>query len=252
MENKVLGFMTLYYGKPYLREALLSIRDHVDKMHIAYTGKASHGIYSTEKCPDTEIELHNIAHEVLGDKLIWDPKRDGYPSESAHRDRRYAHSEGYEIILTIDSDEIMVGIPQAIEYARSGKAQYYGIHAYGYVNFFRSFNWICRDAFCPIRLENLAYKNGIQDHGCPMVVYHFSTALPEKYMRFKYKIFGHATEVKKNYLEDIFYKWSPEKIEEVVWVHPTSITIWHHPEPFDKSVLPDYLKQHPDFNLESI
>lgn len=239
--------MILYYGAEYLRESLLSVRDHVDKMVIAYTGRPSHGVYCTDPCPDTEIELYNICQEVLGNKLIWHPKREGYANEGAHRDVRYTYSSGYDCILTVDADEIMVGVEQAIEYCMTGAAQYYGIN--GYVNFFRSFEWVCYDGFRPIRLENLRYKHGAQNLECKLTVYHFSTALSEKYMRYKYKVFGHASEIKKNYLEEVFYKWSPEN--NFPDLHPVSIGLWNA-TPFDKTLLPEYLKQHPNYNKHVI
>lgn len=246
-EYKILGFMTLYYGAEYLEASLLSVKEHVDKMVISYTGKPSHGINHNEPCPDTEIELYEIAYKALGDKLIWLPYREGFANESAHRDTRYKHSAGYDCILTIDSDEVMVGIPEAIRYAMSGTAQYYGIK--GYVNFFRSFSWACYDLFRPIRIENLLYKNGKQDTECPLTVYHFSTALSEKYMRFKYKTFGHASEIKPNYLDEVFYKWSPEN--NFPDLHCVSIGLWNA-TPFDKNILPEYLKTHPNFNKHLI
>jgi len=52
---KVLGFMTLFYGKEYLRESLLSIRDHVDKMVIAYTRNPSHGFGTSEAPVDSSL-----------------------------------------------------------------------------------------------------------------------------------------------------------------------------------------------------
>lgn len=247
--NRVLGFMILYYGAEYLRESLLSVRDHVDKLVIAYTGKPSHGVLCNEPCPDKETQLYDIAYEVLGDKLIWDPKREGYGNEGAHRDVRYKYvTPGkHDCILTIDADEIMVGVPEAIDYAMNGHCQYYGID--GYVNFFRSFEFACYDGFRPIRIENLNHKHGAQDLNCKLTIYHFSTALSEKYMRYKYKVFGHASEIKKNYLDDIFYKWSPEN--NFPDLHPVSIGLWNA-TPFDKTKLPEYLKQHPNYNKHII
>lgn len=247
MKYKVLGFMTLFYGKEYLRESLLSVRDHVDKMVIAYTDKPSHGVRCDDPCPDTMEELYTIATEVLGDKLIWDFKEDGYWYEAAHRDVRYKYSEGYDCILTVDADEIMIGIPEAVEYAMTHEAQYYGIN--GYVNFFRSFEWACHDGFRPIRLERTDRKTGVQDLECKLTIYHFSTALPEKYMRYKYKSFGHASEIKKDYLDEIFYKWSPDN--NFGDLHPVSANIWNATW-FDKRTLPDYLKAHPNYNKHLI
>lgn len=242
-KHKILGFMTLLYGKEYLKESLLSISDHVDRMVIAYTPTPSHGIACSDPCPDTEVELMNIAQAVLGKKLLWDTNWQGYGNEGAHRDVRYKYAEGYDCILTIDADEVMIGLPEALDYAMSHEAQYYGID--GYINFFRSFEWACHDSFRPIRIERLDRKTGVQDHGCKLTIYHFSTALSEKYMRYKYKVFGHASEIKENYLDGIFYKWSPEN--NFPDLHPVSINLWNATW-FDKTTFPDYLKEHPNYN----
>lgn len=247
---KILGFQTLHYGAPYLKESLLSVEPYVDKMVISYSAKPSQGFASGDPCPDTADELYEICRSVLWHKLIWLQNDGGFPNEGYHRDMRYNHSEGFDCILSIDSDEIMVGIPEAIDLFMSKNVQYGGVD--GYVNFFRSFDWVLRDGFRPIRLENLHHKNGIQDLSIPLTVYHFSTALPEKYMRYKYKNFGHANEIKSNYLDDIFYKWNPDDPHAVKWLHPTSQTIWEQVEPFDKTTLPEYLKQNQFFNQKLI
>lgn len=239
--------MPLFYGKEYLRESLLSIVNHVDKMVISYTGKPSQGHSSNEPCPDTEEELKAIAVNILGDKLIWDSKPEGYPNEASHRDVRYKYAQGYDCCISIDADEVMVGLPEAIEYCMSNTAQYYGID--GYVNFFRSFEWACYDGFRPCRLENLHVKTGMQDLNCKLTIYHFSTAQSEKTMRYKYKIFGHASEIKPGYLDNVFFKWSPAN--NIPDLHCVSIGLWNA-TPFDKHKLPVYLHNHINFNKEII
>lgn len=250
-KNKVLGFMTLHYGKEFLRESLLSVRDHVDKMYIAHTKNPSHGFQTDTPCPDTEEEMLWIAQQVMGDKLIWESV-ERYTNEAYHRDARYKHAGGMDLILTIDADEVFEpkDIEGALQYAMSNKERFYGIK--GYINFFRSFSWVCTDSFRPVRIEKPRVQNYTQNLECPLTIYHFSTCQSEGVMRYKYKIFGHANEIKKNYVEEKYYAWSPEKIDEVTWVHPTSVTVWEKPQPFDKNTLPDILKQHPNFNKELI
>lgn len=248
---KVLGFMTLFYGREYLFASLMSVREHVDKMHIAYTANPSHGFNTDQKCPDSEEEMKHIAMEVMGDKLIWD-RAENYPSEAHHRNMRYKHSTGFDVIMTIDADEVFKEdeIPAAIEYASNMTERYAGIK--GYINFYRSFSHVCKDSFRPIRFEKLNAGNQLQNLECPLTIYHFSTAQREEIMRFKYKIFGHASEIKKDWLEKTYFAWTPEKNEEIEWLHPTSVTIWHHAEPFDKTILPEYLKYHVNFNKHLI
>lgn len=244
---KVLGFMSIHYGVEYLRESLLSIQNHVDTMVIAYTPQPSHGYGTTLTCPDTRDEIYKIAVEVLGDKLIFD--EDVYGNESHHRRKAHQYVKGHNLILSIDADEVFKEdeISTALNYAYNGSARYYGID--GYLNFWRSFNWVCLDGFRPIRIENLGANNNSQDLNCKLTIYHFSTAQRRKIMDYKYRIFGHASEIKPNYLDEVFYKWTPEN--NFGDLHPVSLNLWHA-QPFDKKTLPKYLKEHENFNKELI
>lgn len=243
-KHKVLGFMSIHYGTEYLRESLLSVIDNVDIMVVAHTKKPSHGYEGTVDCPETEDEIFNICLEVAGSKLIWD-SQEMYASESRHREFRYRFSDTFDLILTIDADEVFKSdeIPKALDYAFKNKERYYGID--GYLNFWRSFNYVCKDGFRPIRIENLNAKNQLQNINCPLTVYHFSTCQSEKIMRYKYKIFGHASEIKKGWLDDVHYTWTPEN--NLQDLHPVSIGLWNA-VPFDKNTLPEYLWKHDNFN----
>lgn len=245
---RVLGFTSILYGKEYLKESLLSIRDHVDKMVVAYTYNPSHGHATSIPCPESVDEIHAICTEVLGSKLIWDEKQ-SYGAENQHRAVARKYSDGYDLILTIDADEVFEPseVQTALQYAYNGKARRYGIK--GYLNFWRSFDWVCTDGFRPIRIENLNVHNNEQDLECPLTIYHFSTAQREEITRYKYTAFGHANELRPNWLEDIFYKWTPDAPFDDV--HCVAFGIWN-PVRFDKSTLPDILKQHPNYNKELI
>lgn len=243
---KVLGFMVIHYSGDYLRESLLSIVNHVDKLVMAYSYRPSQGHSSNSACPDTKEYIFEIASEILDNKLIWH-EAESYPSEAHHRDVKHNYSDGYDFVLTIDSDEIMIGIPEAIEYAANSKERYFGID--GYENFFRSFNWVCRDGFRPIRIESLRRDNTLQNLNCPMTIYHFSCAQRKEVMEYKYRNFGHASEIKPNYLSDVFYKWSPEN--NIPDLHPVAIGLWNAIS-FDKNKLPIYMLAHPNFFKEII
>jgi len=250
MENKpkVLGFLTIHYGVEYLEACLKSVYNHVDKMVVAYTRSPSHGFRTEQICPDTKEQIYKICLDVLGNKLIWD-EADMYGYEALHRDVRYKYSGEYDLILTIDADEVYEekDLPNALEFALKGRERYYGLD--GYINFFRSFSWVCKDGFRPFRIENLHAPNQLQNINCPLRVYHFSVAQREEIMRYKYKIFGHSSEIKPNWLDEIFYKWSPEN--NFGDLHPVSINLWNA-VPFDKTTLPDILKQHPNYDKELI
>lgn len=242
---KVLGFMPIYYGVEYLKESLWSIRDHCDKVLVAYTHNPSHGHGSNSNCPDSYYDIRSICQMVLGDKLIWD-EREKYSNEGEHRSIARQYASGYDLIISIDADEVYGdNLMHALEYAYNGNARRYGIK--GYLNFWKSFNHVCTDGFRPIRIENLNRQNNDQDLECPLTVYHFSTAQSSRIMNFKYSVFGHANEIKPNWLQNTYFDWKPGIND----VHCVAYGIWN-PEPFDKNTLPESLKNHPNFNKEVI
>jgi hypothetical protein len=245
---RVIGFMHLHYGKEYLRESLLSIRDHVERMVVAYSYNPSHGNHTYMKNPDTVDELFKICSEVLGSKLIWDEAH-SYTREWLHRSVIYKYSNDYDIILSIDADEIFepTEIEIALKYAYTHNERYYGIK--GYLNFWRSFNWICLDYFRPYRIENLKRNNSDRNTECPLTIYHFSTAQSRALMEYKYSCFWHSNEIRENYLSEIYDKWTPEN--NFGDLHPVSLNLWNA-IPYDKNKLPKFMHSHPNFHKELI
>lgn len=245
---RVIGFLPCHYGVEYLKECLTSIKDHCEKVVVSYTANGSHGFQNHVPCPDKEEDIYRISLEVLGDKLIWD-RAISYRAENVHRAVVHKYSQGYDLVLSIDADEVYKteDLQTALEYAYNNKERDYGIN--GYINFWRSFSWACYDGFRPIRIENLNNANTLQNLNCPLTVYHFSTAQSETIMRYKYHVFGHANEIKPDWLNKIHYGWTPEN--NFGDLHPVSINLWNA-VPFDKNTLPESLKNHPNFNKELI
>ncbi len=211
--------MTIHYAGDYLKESLLSVVDHLDKMVIAYSKQPSQGHGTQMECPDNEQYIFDTCKEVLGDKMIWD------------RADRYGADE----------------LEASFEYAYWGIERFYGIE--GFINFWRSFDFACYDGFRPIRLENLHRKNNTQNLNLKQTIYHFSTCQPEPIMRYKYLVFGHANEVKTNWLDEIFYKWTPDN--QISDLHCVSYNLWNAVS-FDKNTLPESLKIHKNFNKELV
>jgi hypothetical protein len=222
----------------------MSVVEHVDKMVIAYSMMPSQGHGTLLTCPDSEGYIFSICQDVLKDKLIWD-RADRYGAENEHRSVKYRYSEGYDLVFTVDSDEVYKTdeLQKSFKYAYWGVDRFYGVD--GFVNFWRSFDYACYDGFRPIRLENLHRKEHTQDLNLKQTIYHFSTCQPEPIMRYKYNVFGHAHEVRKDWLNDIYYKWKPNN--QFDDVHCVAFNLWN-PVPFDKSVLPSYLKSHHNYN----
>jgi hypothetical protein len=245
---KVLGFMTIHYAGDYLKESLQSVVNHVDKMVIAYSYQPSQGHGTSIPCPDNEDYIFNTCKEVLGDKMIWD-RAERYGAENEHRNVKYKYSEGFDLILTVDSDEVYKSdeLDASFNFAFWGVERFYGID--GFINFWRSFNFACYDGFRPIRLENLHRENNSQNLNLKQTIYHFSTCQPEPIMRYKYLVFGHAHEVKNNWLNDVFYKWNPDN--QIQDLHCVSYNLWNAVS-FDRFTLPESLKNHKNFNKELV
>jgi len=66
-------------------------------------------------------------------------------------------------------------------------------------------------------------------------------------MRYKLDIHGHKSELRPNWLEEKWLNWK----EGISDLHPVSIGLWST-ETFDKTTLPEILKQHINYNKDVI
>jgi hypothetical protein len=237
---RVISYVPIFYGKEYFRESILSMHDHVEQIHVFYTPSPSQGHGTNIPCPETEQELKDIAF-ATSNKIIW--HNGTYKGEAEHRSEIYKYAEGFDLVFTLDSDEVVESskLEHALKLAYESDKRYIGIS--GFINFWRSFNWCCLDWFKPIRIINLrnAGGEGVVD----LPIYHFSTAQSRAIVDFKWNCSGHKNELRPNWVEEIYGKWSPEN--NFSDLHPTSFSLWS-PIPFDKETLPEILKQHPNFN----
>lgn len=243
---RILGFMHILYGVEYLRESLGSIKDHVEKMHVCYSRNPSHGHTTVETCPDSREDILAICQEVLGDKLIW-TEHESFGHENIHRWERHKFAQDYDIILSIDADEVFENIPEAINYGIERTERYF--HINGYINFWKSFSFVCLDDFRPKRIEFLKRPNHFENHFCPLRVYHFSYAQNRNLIRYKHTIYGHAKEIRPLWLENVYDKWTLEI--QFPDLHPIAKDLWTA-VPFDKTTLPESLKKHKNYDRHLI
>lgn len=242
---KVLGFMPLHYGKEYLREALMSVNPLIEKMVIAYSSKPSYGSGADIECPDKADDLFRIAARVLGDKLIWVEKT--FSNEGEHRNVKYEYSEGFDLILSVDADEVyntdecLLALKEAF---KDKEHRRFGID--GFIHFWKSFRWCNRDGFRPIRIENLHNRDG-QRLDLKCTIYHFGYAQNTDMILYKWTCHGHQSELKPGWLVD-FMEWTPEHER----LHPCSNDVWIKAERFDRNTLPLMLRQHKNFEKEII
>lgn len=247
---KTLGYMPLHYGRDFLRESLLSVLNFVDKFVILYSPRPSYGFQTGITCPDTEAALRAIAEPILkasGKPWIWE--RVAPQNEGAHREAALKHSQGFDLLLAIDADEVMdeKDLPEALETAYKGNARYYGVK--GYIHLWRCFDYACTDEFQPIRITKLKIPGNSQ--ACVQLrIWHFSCAQSAAIMNYKYEIHGHKNELRPAYLQNVFYKWTREN--QISKLHPTSLQVWEKAMPYDKSQMPEYLKKHTFFEEKLI
>lgn len=246
--NKVLGAVCLHYGKDYLLQALLSIKDHVDEIALFYSAKPSHGTATKLPCPDTREELRAIADQV-GATWI---EINQVTQENQHRIQyeRYGAKHGYDQILIVDSDEIFTNVPAMLAAAREKKARRIGVAGSQWVTLWRSFNEYVTDGFAPIRVLNLKEPEGeaVIDQG---FIYHMGYCIPDKLMEYKVSCHGHRADFlrNRNWLRD---KWHGYEQGKTNYLHPATEAYWQETKPFDKATLPQVLKDHPYYHLDRI
>jgi len=238
---KVIGYIPLMYGKEYLDACIRSMAPFVEVIHIFYVSEPSQGHAASVPCPESEQELHDIAI-AASDKVVW--HKCAFGTEGEHRAEIYKYSEGYDLVLSLDADEVLD--PEFAEAALldafNGDRRYYGSSSF--VNFWRSFNEVCYDGFLPVRVINL-HNDSPYTGALALPIYHFSCAQSETIIRYKWEVSGHKDELRPGWVDNILYGTS--KID----VHPVSLGLWNV-SPFNRHSLPDILQFHPNFNKESI
>lgn len=241
---KVIGYVPLYYGKEYLQQCIESMHPHVEQIHIFYTPKPSQGFPTDIPCPETEAQLQEVAFRA-SDKIVWHKAEYGFEAE--HRNAIMQYATGYDLIFTLDADEIVEGadIDKAFNDAYLSGKRYIGIS--GFINFWKSFNHACYDGYRPIRIINLRANGG--EGEVNLRIYHFSTAQKFETIKYKWLCSGHKDELRQNWFDEVYKAWSPEN--NFTDLHPVAFGLWNA-TPFDKTTLPDILKQHPNYGKEVI
>ncbi len=244
---RVKGYTALHYGKDYLAYALRAVYPVLDEILIAYTGRPSYGHGTSRQCPDSEAELRAIVqandpeHKVRWHSGQWN-------GEGEHRDTAIKllgpHGRD-DVVVVFDSDEVWdaEALRAGIEQARTIDRRNFLVP---FVHFFKSFGWACSDGQRPVRLIRPAFS-GDCTLDLPKPVYHFGYALPFSAIEYKWSCHGHQDELRPGWLER-YKNWKPGEVD----MHPVMINNFWHPEPFDRTKLPEVLHSHPFFQREVI
>lgn len=243
-EIRVLGFVPAHYGTEYGDAAIKSMEPFCDRIVVIYSSQGSQGTRSDVPCPESEDDVKAVLTNASL-KVEW--YTGFFHRETDHRQAIYQYLRGEQLILSLDTDEILEpkDVPAALENAYNSGARYINIK--GFINFWRSFNHVCLDGFLPYRIENVVVSCGTATVDCR--IYHFSTAQSEAIVRYKWHVSGHRAELKNNWIDGVYLAWN--KDNNFGDLHPVSIGLWNT-VPFDKTTLPPVLLDHPNYNLDVI
>jgi len=247
---KVAAYIALHYGADYLGYAIRSVIDQVDRLIVLYTPVPSYGYNNSMTCPDNRSELKDIAGSEARNKLVWIDIRKGF-REGDHRNQAFEYCRNFDILAVVDADEVWEpnAFGEALRYVFNSKSGSFGAHHSGWYHFWRSFNEYCQDGFCPIRFHNLRMNRNIEDINCPSKIYHFGYAQPRDIMQYKWAIHGHQDELIAGWFNNVYFGYQKGVTKGL---HPVSMQIWHETKDFDRNTLPDFMHEHPFFNLEKI
>ena len=242
----IIAYYPIHYGSDYLGYSIKSIYDHVDQIHILYASKPSHGHRSNLVNPDS-LEMLKSASLMFGDpggKIVW--HSGDWANETAQRSTIYkiAGEVGASMCLAVDADEIWDKhvLEGAIDSAfKNNKRQ----NLIRMLTFWRCFHKVAVDEFWPIRILIPNGEEGV--HYLDGRVNHFGYARSIESIEYKISIHGHKNEWRKEWL-DVYRKWPNSRDFDL---HPTGKDVWSLSD-FDKTALPEYMREHPYFNLERI
>ncbi len=247
--RKVTALCIVHYGCEYLSTAIKAVYPIADEIVIVYTGKPSHGGSTEEACPESITDVINESKRYDPDNKVLFIEGGVYGTEGEQRGKaeEICKQRGTEIIIRFDADEVWdtESLNESLKIVAGSDAKYFGVN--GFVHFWKSFNNALYDGFTPVRFINVNSESN-REVVISGKIYHFSCAQSDKIMRYKYLIHGHKNEIRPDWLESVYFNWK----EGDTSLHPTSFQIWGSAVPFDKNTLPDILKEHSNFNKETI
>ena len=234
----IVAYSAVHYGLDYLYYAVKAVEDVVDKHIILYAEGPSFGYETELVCPDSKENLQ--AAVASFDHVDWIDGK--WSNEGDHRRFLDTCLPGdTEFVVVVDADEVW-DKDSLIECLELSTA--HDNRSNNFVHLWRSFNWACMDVLAPSRIYNRKVEGGI--NYIPGRIYHFGYAISPELMRYKWAIHGHRDELRAGWLEK-YETWTPG----VGDVHPANDK-WWYPEPFDKSVMPALMREHPYWRREII
>jgi len=247
---KVVAYTALKYGADYLGYAIRSIIDYVDEYHVLYAVTPSHGHSSSDTCPETETQLHEIAWQAASTKLRWHTGT--WAHEGEQRGAIYQFVPDADAIIVLDSDEIyspllISNINEAIHNRTIPTVRHVRLP---FIHYWRSFyRCVMHDPAFPIRLifpnapvGELGWQPTVG------VVNHMGYAIRPEITAYKWGIHGHKNELRHdvNWFKDVYLA------NRQFDCHPVGSEYWN-PEAINPGdYMPFYMQYHPFANMEVI
>lgn len=242
---KTVSVTALHYGKEYLEYAVRSVIDAVEECWFLYSPTGSHGHSSDIPCPEHAAALYEVARKAAGDKFRWYMGSPGqWRHEGEQREFIFQLAPDADVYLTLDADEVW---PEGEAAAAIDLMLQENITDYFYplIHFWRSFHRAAvNDMAAPRRIYN---RHGDGSSGYPETkLLHFGYAQSTAIVEYKQHVHGHKGEWRQDWFDT---KWLPNA---QVDVHPTNIEYWNPVEVDPDVLLPEYMREHPYYNLEVI
>ncbi len=242
----IIAYYPIHYGSDYLGYSIKSIYDQVDQIHILYADKPSHGSPTSLKNPDN-LTLIKEASTLFGDpgnKIKWHYGQ--WHNEGNQRDEinGIAASVNAKMIIAVDADEIWDSdvLSRAIQDSFQENKHHNLIRM---LTFWRCFHKTAVDEMMPVRIILPGAPRG--HNYLSGRVNHFGYARTIENIEYKISIHGHRNEWRNDWI-DVYRNWPNSRDTDL---HPTCLNTWSLSD-YDKTKLPEFMQQHPYYNLEII
>jgi hypothetical protein len=242
----ILAITRLHYGSDYLASVIRSTEGFAEKHIVVYTPVPTFGYLTHLPNPDNRDQLLAIAWSAAGKRLHWIEGR--IPAIPVAFD----HYDDIDLLLELDADEVIQpqlaeNIMRHYEAGDLTQKQY----RLPMIHHWRSFDYACRNPGWPARLY-VPKASGDESHYFPGgeeagVIHHFGYARKRADMEYKAALSVHRPEWRSEWWEER-YNAFPAVLNDV---HPTCVDMWNA-EPYDKSQMPAFMRNHPYYDLEVV
>lgn len=264
---KIVGAIPVHFGREYIAWAVKGLAC-LDEVHVFHAPEPSYG-FAVEGavCPDSREILEEQALRFIDKhRLHWHTVT-GTSAEHQHRMLMHetVKARGATVYVLADADEVWDPHTALQTSKRIVDANRAGRWLTRFCHFWRSFKYVVRDSFRPIRIVDVrhpldvdAYTNANDEEGDALQTYpvfHFGYAQTIATMRYKLTCHSHSSELRQrpDWLDETFipWRWGSDDVD----LHPVMTGSFWKVEEVDRGLVPRIemlLGDHPFFSLDLI